>query len=581
MAASVYRRYSRTHSRLHRLALSKGALNIYSYTGTGGITFEGSATLARTFGGNTGSGGIVFAGSATYSVTYVPPLPTSGIVFFGIFNVTRSYAWLATGGIVFAGNATYLRTFAISSSGGIVYGGSATVTLILTTPTLAQVEGATRNELFKRFLRETGLGVYGTVTGIAGGATTTFDDTTRLKSTQFNARDWPGAWARISKNADSLGTAPENDVMPITIYDPTTNGRITAPTFTGSVAADDEYELWRFPNPKDVIDDLDTILREDVYLPTWTVLSEAPDFDMEQNNTTDWTAGANTTLSKASGEPSLSGARWLALSTTTNAGSAYNANVIGVEPTQSYALSVVAYTANSNELTLEAYDVTNSATIKTVTWNKLYPGRMHMEFTTPSTCKSLRIYLRHATGSGSQTSYWDELCLYPVNAYDIALPWWVKSKNQVKAIFKLFPSDIATDTWDSTLRGDFFNDYEIRDNAFGRGQLRLVMSRGGNLPGILFLFGVRNEVAYTNDNVDTKRVDENLIIAALAARVFKRLKTFQNSNAMQTTWAERQYDEWDKRYKQLIRQQGQRIEEIEQGYRMSGQYTDARFAFNR
>ena len=572
---------------------------IKTHIATGGIVFAGSATTTKV-SVHTSTGGVVFAGSANVNVTYAPTstggiifggsastklikLYTSsgGIIFAGSATVKKVYVFSSSGGIIFAGNATVIKVQSHVGSGGIVFGGSATMTLILTTPTLAQVEGATRNEIFKRFLRETGLGTYGIVTGVSGGATTTFDDTTRLKSTQFNSRDWQGAWARIAKNADALSTAPENEVMPITTYDPTTNGRITAPTFTGSIAVGDEYELWRFPNPKSVIDDLDVILREDIYLPCWSILSEAPDFDMEQNNTTDWTAGANTTLSKASGEPSLDGARWLALSTNSNAGSAYNSNAIYVEPGKKYFVSVVAYNPNGATLTLEAYDVSNNVTIDSVTWDRRYPGRMHFEFMTPSTCHSLRIYLRHSNVGGSQTSYWDELCLYPTDAYDIALPWWIKSKNQIKAVFKLSPIDINNaDVWDSALRGEFFNEFEIRDNAFGRGQLRLVMSHG-TLPGILFIFGVRNEVAYINDNADTKRLDENLVVAALATKVFRRLKTFPNSNAMQTTWIERQYTEWEKKYKQLTIQQSQRVEEITQTYRAAGQFIDSRFAFNR
>ena len=581
MPAPVYRRYSRSQIRpqRRRFVPSKGAVSIYSYTATGGITFGGSATLKRTRV-YTGSGGIVFAGSTTYSRTRART-STGGIVFGGSATVTRAWLRTTTGGIVFGGAATYNRTRVVTSTGGIVFSGSANVTLILTTPTVAQVEGATRNEIFKRFLRETGLGTYGVVTGVGGGATSTLDDTTRLKSSQFNTKDWVGAWVRISKNANSYSTAPENDVSPITTYDPTTNGRLTfSPVVTGSIEVGDEYELWRFPNPRFVIDDLDTVLREDVYLPCWTVLSEAPDFDMEQTNTTDWTAGTNTTLSKASGEPSLDGARWLALTSSSNAGSAYNANEISVQPGEKYAISVVCYNRNSTTLTLEAYDMTNGVSINSKSWSGRFPRRIHFEFTTPSTCKNLRIYLKHDTGIGTLVSYWDELCLYPVNSYDIALPWWVKNKNQIKAVFKLSPVDIDTDVWDSSLRGNFYNDYEIRDNAFGRGQLRLVIERG-TIPGILFFFGVRNETAYSNDNSETKRLDENLITAALAAKVFGRLKTFPNSNAMQTTWVEKQAEEWDKKYKQLKRQQGERIEDIERSYRMTGSFLDPRFAGNR
>ena len=156
----------------------------YTYTSTGGITFSGTATIARTFGDNVSTGGIVFGGSA--SVTRTLAVSSSGgIVFGGSATVTRAWLRTSTGGIIFAGSADVHLVRVHTSTGGIVFSGSANVTLILTTPTVAQVEGATRNEIFKRFLRETGLGSYGVVTGVSGGATVTLDDTTRLKSSQF------------------------------------------------------------------------------------------------------------------------------------------------------------------------------------------------------------------------------------------------------------------------------------------------------------------------------------------------------------------------------------------------------------
>src|SRR3990172_2216788 len=117
--------------------------------------------------------------------------------------------------------------------------------------TTQQIEGITRKNLLKRFLRESRLGTYGTAT--AGGSGT-FDDTNNIKSTQFNSRDWVGGWARISYDAGGAAAAPEAEIRPITTYDPTTNARITVnPVFSANPAASDEYELWLI-NPRLVID---------------------------------------------------------------------------------------------------------------------------------------------------------------------------------------------------------------------------------------------------------------------------------------------------------------------------------------
>lgn len=451
------------------------------------------------------------------------------------------------------------------------------MTALLVTPAVTTVEGVKRNQIFKRFLRETGLGVYGTVTGIGGGATISFDDATRLKSTQFTTQDWVGAWSRISKNASSVGTAPEGEFNPVTAYDPTTNGRITSGTFTAIEVAD-EYELWRMPHPQTVVDDLDVVLQEDIFLPCWTILSDHPDFDMEQTGTSDYTAVTGSITKVSSGNPYMAGKRYLALTTTSTVGLWKSASKIKVEPNKKYHLSIVGMAADANNiLTLSAYDETNGSTIQSVTWDRQYPGRMKMEFTTPSTCHQITV--RGGHDNTVAVSYWDELCFYQTDAYDIALPWWVKNKNQVKGIFDVELQQISTDVYDSALRGNVSNRYNIRDDAFGSGQLRLI-SETGSISGPIFIFGVRNETAYSDDNADTKRVDANLIIACLAYKVFKRLKIFPNSNAMQTQYVQQQYNEWEGIYKRLLRQQSERIENIIQTIPPSGHYIDQRFNWN-
>lgn len=553
-------------------------VNIYEYTSTGGITFGGTATLARTIT-YTSSGGITFGGATTYSRTRVYT-STGGIEFGGTATVSRTYGWTtASGGITFGGEATLARTWDYTVTGGITFGGEASVTTILVTPTVSTVEGITRANLYKRFLRETGLGVYGVVTGVGGGATTSFDDTTRLKSSQFNSQDWVGGWSRISKNANSAGSSPETEVKSITAYDPSTNGRITAGTFSASIEVADEYELWRFPNPLYVNDDLDTVLKEDIFLPCWSVLSEHPDFDMEQSGTDDWEAITGS-IAKVITAPYITGKRYLAVTATGGVGKARSANEIKVEPNKKYYLSACGYAADDNStLTLSAYDSTNSAVITSAstTWSRQYPARIVVEFTTPSNCYAIKVEMAH-TCSSTEAAYWDEVILYPVDAYDIALPWWVKNKDQVKAIFGMSLESLGTNTFDSCLKGEMINEYDIRDDSFGKGQLRLVR-RSGTISRPIFIFGVRNEIAYANDTVDAKRVDSNLLIAALARRVFKRLKTFPNSNAMQTTWIIEQQKEWENQFKILNRAQTERVEAVLQTIQPSGYYRDNRFAF--
>src|SRR3972149_4978025 len=104
--------------------------------------------------------------------------------------------------------------------------------LITVTPTTAQIEGITRNNLIKRILRETGLGATGIATS---GSTTTIVDTGSLKSSQYNSSEWVGGWARISKDAGGAAAAPEAEKSPITTYAPSTGTITVDPALTAAV----------------------------------------------------------------------------------------------------------------------------------------------------------------------------------------------------------------------------------------------------------------------------------------------------------------------------------------------------------
>ena len=411
---------------------------------------------------------------------------------------------------------------------------------IISSPTNPQVEGITRNTLFKRLLRETGLGAYGTATS---GSVTLIGDTNRLKSTQYNSKDWVGGWARISKDAGGAAAAPEGEISPITTYAPThATDHITVNPAITAVAASDEYELWRNPNPQLVIDMLDELLQEEIYIPCWTMLTgEVADGDMEQDNTTDWTA-SNTTLTKQTGEPALFGKRYLRVVTTTALGYARSA-LLRVEPGKSYHLSAAArVSAASTTARLIAYDETNGASIDSADSIRLYPVRIGFEFTAPSGCYT--VSARLANVENTVTTEWDEVVMYPLEAQDIRLPWWVKDKGQILGVFRASLTSIATDLYDWIPRGERDRAWDIRDNAPGGRGLKLVARYGNMSSGPLFIYGIRNETAYSNDNSDEKAVDSNLLMAHLAYKVFQHLAQRPISGFFNMEWVQAQEAKW-------------------------------------
>ena len=437
---------------------------------------------------------------------------------------------------------------------------------LLVSPTTPQVEGITKAALLKRFLRETGLGVYGTATD---GSADSLTDTTARASIKFSDGLYEGWWMRISAAG---AAAPEDDIRVVDKYTGPAGFFRVLPAWSAVVAADDTYELWQV-NPQLVLDLLDQVLTEDIYLPCWSILSEVPDFDMEQTHTTDWTA-SNATVAKSTSEPFMSGKRYLIITSTAGNGYA-RTPLFSVEPGHPYrAGALVRYVSSNAKLIV--YDETNSAEITSVTVDRKHNVRILVDFQTPATCT--QISFRLTTVTNGMISAWDEILLYSQQARSISLPWWVKNKGQVKGIFeaKHFNS-LGDNIYSPELHGEIDRRWDVEDNPFGRGQLEL-RSRQGFIKEPLFIFGLRNEVAYTS-NTEEKLVDANYFVACLAYRVFNTLVQTPALSYLESDWINARVDDWTKEYKKLSYQQMERLEQVRQSDSPMGQFLDSRFVF--
>lgn len=431
--------------------------------------------------------------------------------------------------------------------------------MITASYTTASVESLTRREIIERFLRETGIGDYGVATG---GGTGYLIDTSMLQSSQYSPDLKPGAWLRVSYDAAGAGGAPEGEVRPVTEFQPG-NGRVNvSPVFSAAVAANDRYQLWRFLHPQRVLDTLDQIMTQDCYLPYWTLLTEVPDGDMEQVNTTDWTA-TNATIAKATAEPQMWGKRYMTVLTTSAGGYVAPATTIRVRPNKKYHLSaLVRCAASGTTAQLVAYDASNGAAISTKETDSQANVRLWMEFTTPADCHLLSIRL--GSSENAKTTAWSEVVLYCMEASDIALPWWVKDKTQVKGIFRARFTDAGDNLWDRLPRPILDpNRWDFVDSPFGRGQMRLVSKFSPPQDPVLIM-GTRSETAFASENDDPKRVDGNWIAACLNYRVFQQLKRLPNAGVMNMEWIRESFEEFAVEFRQQSRRHAQRLEDAMQ-----------------
>lgn len=418
--------------------------------------------------------------------------------------------------------------------------------------TTATLEAHTRATVLRRVLRE-GFGEYGTATG---GSTSTVVDTGMLQSSAYPDDKYKGMWARIEYDAGGNAAAPEGEIRPVTSSTASSGTATVNPVYSAAPAAGDRYQLWAFMHPQKVLDTLDQVLAQDCYLPDWTVLTEVPDGDMEQNNTTDWSA-TDATVTKVTTEPAMWGKRWLSVVTTSTGGYAYS-KPMRVVPGKRYHLSaMVRASAASTTPTLTAYDLTNSASISAKTTTNLTNVRLHMEFAAPSTCYQVSIRLGNA--ENTVTSFWDEVCMFEIGAKDIALPWWVSDKNQVKGVFTAKWTDIGTDVWDPEPTGDLERDrYNYRES---RGRLRLV-SRQGGIHAPIYIFGTRPETAYANENTETKPVDLDWLVARTMSLLFRQMQGPLSIGLQHAEWVAERQKYWDDEWKRERRKQEQRIQDV-------------------
>lgn len=117
-----------------------GSTQIWSVTGSGGITLAGAAGVARTWS-VAGAGGLTLAGSAPVSRVRVVT-GSGGVTLAGSASVSRAWAAGGSGGLHLGGAAVLARAFAVTGSGGLMFDGEATTEFIGGAPALWTVVGA-------------------------------------------------------------------------------------------------------------------------------------------------------------------------------------------------------------------------------------------------------------------------------------------------------------------------------------------------------------------------------------------------------------------------------------------------------
>lgn len=440
-------------------------------------------------------------------------------------------------------------------------------TTIPNTFSVPTVEGLSRQSLLKKLARNTGLLQYGTV---VAGAANYITDPTQLQSNQWSPSEWIGGWIRISSTTDGL--APQAEIVPITNFSPELGRVDNSPYFTVAPEAGDTYELWKI-NPYIILDLIDEALTDELYVPVWQILSEVPDYDMEQSGTTDWTS-SNATVTKQTSEPRSpwSGKQYLRVVSSAAGGYGRTA-LLNVQGNKTYFASVAARATSGYTAKMVVYDETNGAEIVNWTSTQLFPARISLYLLTPASCKQVSIRLVGVENGA--TVEFDEVVWFGTYATDLELPYWVKHRDQVKAVFQYTPLTIDQNLWDIALKGE----HDARFDVFDFGQKKRVVARTGLISWPLYILGIKNETVYANDTVDLKYIDPNLFLECIKWKIYKYLNQPSVSGILDQSSARMQLADSLKAYLNLQAQQAENFNVTISSPTPMGRFLDERFRY--
>jgi len=413
------------------------------------------------------------------------------------------------------------------------------------------------------FLETCGLGWASTVT--TGGSTTVITDVSRLQMPYANKRNWLGSYVRmIGGTAANLG-----QVRQIQNYDPDVGNVSVSPALPAATVSSDEYEIWNTPIfPQTVCNLLDRLVSQNgLSLPTYSMLSEVPDFDMEQSGTAAW-SGTNATDTKVPWTPAargIAGKQALAVETTSANGYAETAFPIGIRGGSTYWLSALftpADPAVTNTGFIQVVDAITGAVVDSMTTTSKATVRLWKPVANSSQATTV-VKIRFGSQESGVTGNWDDIVFLDALSLDQPLPYWMGNESAFKQAYVWRPvvSGTGQQDFDPGMIGYPAVDWRPLTDAFSNGgQLRI----RGQAPAhnMMYVYGIRSETAWGTDILATKRIDVPWATAALALSYWQRMKgqtmldKAQDSAVVaQINWWDNEYKEHDRRVRSFARTQ--------------------------
>lgn len=404
----------------------------------------------------------------------------------------------------------------------------------------------TQPQITTAFLEMTGLGWASTVT--TGGANTSFIDLS-LNDSYTSDREWIGFWVRFTGGtAQNLGA-----IRQIQSYDPDTGTLAFDPALTANVTTGDTYEVWGTTvRPKTVLNILDRLTSTfGLALTTYSMISEVPDFDMEQSGTAAW-AATNATMTKVSwtGKTGISGKQAMSVLTTSANGYVQTAEPIRIRGGSSLSISAL-FTPDDPTVTttgfLSIYDAISGALVQNITTTSKTTTRLWRSAGVGSTDTTL-IHVRYGQQENGVEARWDDIVVQDLQSNDQPLPYWMGTESAFKEAYLWRPTSSGPgfEEYDPALTGPVARGWRpVTDQFSNGGRLRLRGPGAMSLP--MFVQGVRFDSPWAS-LTEAKPIDQLWAATCLAMNYYQRLKGQFTGNKEMAGEMLNQYQMWQEEF---------------------------------
>ncbi len=220
----------------------------------------------------------------------------------------------------------------------------------------------------------------------------------------------------------------------VATYAPSTGTFTVDSTWAGALAGTETFDIYKKGvYYQDITAAVNRALRKLHYLKLLP-LTLVSDGDMELSATTSWTA-SNTTHSKVA--TSTAGTAWrggyVSRCVNSVAEGYIRSNTVSCSPNDSFYLEARC-AALVGTGRLQAYDMTNSASIEYEDWDDIGPGIVSFTFTAPSTCEQIAVRLVGVEASAD--CYWDDVVLFRMTTKEMPLPTTVILPTQLRGVYR-------------------------------------------------------------------------------------------------------------------------------------------------